>query len=118
VKSINTKEYSGLVYDITMADEHSFTVPGITVHNCGAGTTTVYLGHFGIDNPNLQFSIDKGGDWIDGMASDMFEGLTRTKVQTVKEKGFSIVEPNKGINVDELEGQKLLEARAREALSA
>jgi hypothetical protein len=86
--------------------------------SCGAGTTTVYLGHYGIDNPNLQFSVDKGGDWIDTMAADMFEGLTRTKVQTVKEKGFSILEPNKGVDVDELEGQKLLEARAREALSA
>jgi hypothetical protein len=86
--------------------------------SCGAGTTTVYLGHYGIDNPNLQFSIDKGGDWIDTMAADMFEGLTRTKVQTVKERGFSILEPNKGLDVDELEGQKLLEARAREALSA
>lgn len=84
----------------------------------GAGTTTVYLGHFGVDNPRLQFSIDKGGDWIDNNAAEMFAGLTRTKVQTVKERGFSIKDPNKGIDVDELEGNKLLEARAREALSA
>jgi hypothetical protein len=84
----------------------------------GAGTTTVYLGHYGVDNPKLQFSVDKGGDWIDKNASEMFAGLTQTKVQTVKEKGFSIVDPNKGVDVDELEGPKLLEARAREALSA
>lgn len=95
--------------------EDQFT--GLTI-SCGAGTTTVYLGHYGIDNPDLQFSIDKGGDWIDEMSADMFEGLTKTKVQTTKEKGFSIKEPNKGINVDDLEGQQLLEARAREALSA
>lgn len=86
--------------------------------SCGAGTTTVYLGHYGIDNPKLQFSVDIGGDWIDGNASDMFAGLTRTKVQTVKEKGFDILEPNKGIDVDSLDGNQLLEARAREALSA
>lgn len=86
--------------------------------SCGAGTTTVYLGHYGIDNPNLQFSIGMGGDWIDENAADMFAGLTRTKVQTVKEKGFSIKDPLAGIDIEELEGSELLEARAREALSA
>lgn len=118
VRKINTKLYTGKVYDIIMGDEHSFTVPGITVHNCGAGTTTVYLGHYGVDNPKLQFSIDKGGDWIDKYAAEMFAGLTQTKVQTVKEKGFSIKDPNKGLDVENLEGAKQLEARAREALAA
>ena len=84
----------------------------------GAGTTTVYLGHYGVDNPKLQFSVDKGGDWIDKYASEMFDGLTRTKVQTVKERGFSILNPNKDIDVEELEGNKLMEARARDALAA
>ena len=86
--------------------------------SCGSGTTTVYLGHYGIDNPNLQFSVGIGGDWIDTNAADMFSGLTRTKVQTVKEKGFDIKNPNKGLDVNELDGNELLEARAREALSA
>jgi actin-like ATPase involved in cell morphogenesis len=86
--------------------------------SCGAGTTTVYLGHYGIDNPNLQFSIGLGGDWIDTNAADMFAGLTRTKVQTVKEKGFDISAPNGSVDVEELEGNDLLEARAREALAA
>lgn len=86
--------------------------------SCGAGTTTVYLGHYGIDNPHLQFSIGIGGDWIDNNAADMFAGLTNTKVQTVKEKGFSIKDPNAGVDVSELDGQELLEARAKEALSA
>lgn len=84
----------------------------------GAGTTTVYLGHYGVDNPRLQFSVDKGGDWIDKNASEMFAGLTQTKVQTVKEKGFDILDPNKGLDVEELEGNKLVEARARDALAA
>jgi hypothetical protein len=97
-----------------LADER-FT--GLCI-SCGAGTTTVYLGHYGIDNPHLQFSIGLGGDWIDTNAADMFDGLTRTKVQTVKEKGFDIKDPNKGLDIDELEGNELLEARAREALSA
>jgi actin-related protein len=84
----------------------------------GSGTTTVYLGYYGIDNPDLQFSIGIAGDWIDSNSADMFAGLTKTKVQTVKERGFNIKNPNDGLNVDELEGQQLLEARAKEALSA
>ena len=90
---------------------------GLTI-SCGAGTTTIYLGHYGIDNPDLQFSVNLGGDWIDDNSADMFAGLTRTKVQTVKEKGFRIKDPLNGVDVDELEGPQLLEAKAKEALSA
>lgn len=102
---------------LALAELASDKFTGLAI-SCGAGTTTVYLGHFGIDNPQLQFSVGIGGDWIDSNAADMFAGLTRTKVQTVKEKGFDINDPNKGLDVDELEGNELLEARAREALSA
>jgi len=102
---------------IALSNLASDKFTGLTI-SCGAGTTTIYLGHYGIDNPKLQFSVGIGGDWIDDNAADMFAGLTNTKVQTVKEKGFSIREPNKGVDVNELEGQALLEARAKEALSA
>lgn len=102
---------------IALSELASERFTGLAI-SCGAGTTTVWLGHYGIDNPHLQFSVGMGGDWIDTHAADMFAGLTRTKVQTVKEKGFSIKDPNKGLDVDELEGNDLLEARAREALSA
>lgn len=102
---------------IALAELATEKFSGLTI-SCGAGTTTVYLGQYGIDNPNLQFSIGIGGDFIDANAADMFAGLTKTKVQTVKEKGFDISEPNKGIEIEELEGNELLEARAREALSA
>lgn len=84
----------------------------------GHGTTTVWLGHYGIDNPRLQFSVGIGGSWIDENAAEMFAGLTKTKVQSIKEKGFDITAPNKGVDVDSLEGQDLLQARAREAISA
>lgn len=102
---------------IALAELASEKFTGLTI-SFGAGTTTVYLGHYGVDNPKLQFSVDKGGDWIDRNASQMFAGLTQTKVQTTKEKGFSILTPNKGIDVEELEGPQLLDARAREALAA
>ena len=102
---------------LALAELASEKFTGLAI-SCGAGTTTVYLGHYGIDNPHLQFSVGIGGDWIDSNAADMFAGLTRTKVQTVKEKGFSIKDPNKGLDVEDLEGNDLLEARAREALAA
>lgn len=84
--------------------------------SCGSGTTTVWLGLLGMDNPNFQFSIGRGGDWIDSAAAENFAGLTKTKVQTVKEKGILIREfENK--NLDHLEGHELTEARAKQALS-
>jgi len=102
---------------LALAELASERFTGLAI-SCGAGTTTVYLGHYGIDNPRLQFSVGIGGDWIDSNAADMFAGLTRTKVQTVKEKGFDIKNPNRGIEIEELDGNELLEARARDALSA
>jgi hypothetical protein len=56
---------------IALAELASEKFTGLTI-SFGAGTTTVYLGHFGVDNPKLQFSIDKGGDWIDKNAAEMF----------------------------------------------
>ncbi len=85
--------------------------------SCGSGTTTVWLGLLGMDNPNFQFSIERGGDWIDSNAAENFAGLTRTKVQTVKERGISILEAEAGQCTDHLEGTKLLEAQAKIALS-
>lgn len=84
--------------------------------SCGSGTTTVWLGLLGMDNPNFQFSIDRGGDWIDTNAAENFAGLTRTKVQTVKERGIKIKE-YEDVEVGHLSGHELVEARAKQALS-
>jgi hypothetical protein len=84
--------------------------------SCGSGTTTVWLGLLGMDNPNFQFSVDRGGDWIDTNAAENFAGLTRTKVQTVKERGILIREYEDAAT-DHLEGAELTEARAKQALS-
>jgi hypothetical protein len=84
--------------------------------SCGSGTTTIWLGLLGMDNPNFQFSVDRGGDWIDSNAAENFAGLTRTKVQTVKERGIKIRE-FENANLDSLEGHDLIEARAKQALS-
>lgn len=35
IKSVSLEKYSGDVYDITVQDNHTFTVNGCVVHNCG-----------------------------------------------------------------------------------
>jgi hypothetical protein len=99
---------------IALAELASNRFTGLAI-SCGSGTTTVWLGLLGMDNPNFQFSIDRGGDWIDSNSAENFAGLTKTKVQTVKERGIKIKEPQP--NTDELEGNELLEAQAKVALS-
>lgn len=101
---------------IALAELADNRFTGLTI-SCGSGTTTVWLGLLGMDNPNFQFSIDRGGDWIDTNAAENFAGLTRTKVQTVKEKGIRILEAEEGQSTDDLEGIKLIEAQAKIALS-
>jgi hypothetical protein len=99
---------------IALAELASNRFTGLAI-SCGSGTTTVWLGLLGMDNPDFQFSIDRGGDWIDTNAAENFAGLTRTKVQTVKERGIRIKEEIG--NTDDLEGNKFLEAQAKMALS-
>lgn len=100
---------------IALAELAADRFTGLAI-SCGSGTTTVWLGLLGMDNPNFQFSIGRGGDWIDINAADNFAGLTRTKVQTVKERGIKIKE-FENANTDHLEGHGLIEARAKQALS-
>lgn len=100
---------------IALSELASDRFTGLAI-SCGSGTTTVWLGLLGMDNPNFQFSVDRGGDWIDSNAAENFAGLTRTKVQTVKERGILIKE-FENANLDHLEGHELTEARARQALS-
>lgn len=101
---------------IALAELTSSRFTGLAI-SCGSGTTTVWLGLLGMDNPNFQFSIDRGGDWIDSNAAENFAGLTRTKVQTVKERGIRIKQTEGDELSDSLEGNKLVEHQARKALS-
>ena len=83
----------------------------------GAGTTNVCLAQYGIDNPRLQFSIARGGDWIDKKSSEVYAGLTATRVQNIKERGLDLLSPNGNLSSDELESTELLEYYAREGIS-
>ena len=67
IKSIKSKEYNGLVYDLRVAEDHSFSGPNLTISNCGGGMVNVCYAMYG--NPVFQFAIVNSGDWIDKQAA-------------------------------------------------
>jgi actin-like ATPase involved in cell morphogenesis len=67
IKKIDTAEYSGIVYDLIVEEDHSFSGPQLTIHNCGAGMVNVSMGIHGA--PVFNFSLVNSGDWIDKQAS-------------------------------------------------
>ncbi len=83
----------------------------------GAGSVNVCLSQYGIDNPRLQFSFSQSGDWVDSKAAEVYAGLTDTKVQSIKERGVDLLDPNKGLDQAELEGSALLEYYARSGIA-
>jgi hypothetical protein len=83
----------------------------------GAGAVNVCLSQYGIDNPRLQFSFSQSGDWVDKNAAEVYAGLTETKVQTIKERGLNISDPNPGLNERELDGLGLMEFHAKNAIA-
>lgn len=72
------------VYDITVDKYHNFAIKaGVFVHNCLA-----YLG-----TPILEFSVSKGGDWIDESAARSL-GKTASRLCAIKEQPtFNLMEP-------------------------
>jgi hypothetical protein len=92
VQKIENEEYSGIVYDLQVEEDHSFTGPFLTIHNCGAGMVNVCVMLNG--EPVLTFSTTKSGDWIDRMAA-VATGQTDSIVQAEKEEGdFTIGQPH------------------------
>jgi intein/homing endonuclease len=67
VKKIEIGEYTGLVYDLRVTEDHSFSGPNLTIKNCGAGQVNVCYAMYG--NPIFQFSLVNSGDWIDKQAA-------------------------------------------------
>lgn len=43
IKSIETKKYSGKVYDLSIEKDHTYTINGYSVHNSAAGSLVNYL---------------------------------------------------------------------------
>jgi len=84
VQDIRHEEYCGAVYDLQVEEDHSFSGPFLTIHNCGAGMQNVCVMLNG--EPVMKFSVAKSGDWIDRMAS-IATGESDSVVQAEKEHG-------------------------------
>lgn len=88
IQKIEHEEYEGLVYDLQVEEDHSFSGPFMTIHNCGGGMVNVCYAMFG--NPIFSFSIVNSGDWIDKMAakavgeSPTFINKEKTKIDLTK----------------------------------
>ena len=82
VQKIENEEYSGVVYDLQVEEDHSFSGPYLTIHNCGAGMVNLCYAMYGA--PIFQFSIVNSGDWIDKMASRAIGEETTTYVNREK----------------------------------
>jgi len=64
--------------------DNNFTGLGIS---CGAGMTNVCLSYYAV--PVLQFSVARGGDWIDEQAAQA-TGMPKDRVTSVKETDFEL----------------------------
>ena len=89
VQKIEHEEYEGIVYDLQVEEDHSFSGPFLTIHNCGAGMVNICFAIYGKDM--FTFSIVNSGDWIDKQAakatgeSIAFINKEKTKIDLDKE---------------------------------
>lgn len=78
IQKIEKEYYSGVVYDLQVEDDHSFSGPFMTIHNCGGGMINVCVAYKGLDT--LSFSLanalgnnqGSSGDWIDKRLFDAY----------------------------------------------
>jgi intein/homing endonuclease len=84
VQTIEHGQYEGTVYDLQVEEDHSFSGPFLTIHNCGAGMVNICYSIFGA--PIFEFSLVNSGDWIDKMASKAIGEETTTYVNQEKLK--------------------------------
>jgi hypothetical protein len=78
IQNIEKEEYSGIVYDLQVEEDHSFSGPFMTIHNCGGGMINVCVAYKGLDT--LSFSLanalglgqGSSGDWIDKRLFDAY----------------------------------------------
>ena len=90
VQKIKHDHYDGTVYDLQIEEDHSFSGPFLTIHNCGSGLTNVALSINTIEG--LSFSVAKAGDWIDRGAAQSVGG-TRARICALKEQGIDLNNP-------------------------
>ena len=85
ILKIKKESYSGNVHDITVDGDPSFSAPYITLHN--SGMTNVCLAFNAM--PALEFSVGRGGDWIDSGAAKAV-GTTTARICSIKENEIDI----------------------------
>jgi intein/homing endonuclease len=89
VQKIEHEDYEGTVYDLQVEEDHSFSGPFLTIHNCGAGMVNICFSMYGA--PVFSFAIVNSGDWIDKMAakatgeSITFINKEKTKINLTEE---------------------------------
>lgn len=94
VQKIDHEDYSGVVYDLQVEDDHSFSGPYLTIHNCGAGMTNICVIHEG--DPLIEFSLTRGGDFIDQSVGNALD-VSPSLVQLEKEAGVDLFNPTSKI---------------------
>lgn len=88
IQKIEHDDYKGIVYDLQVEEDHSFSGPQLTIHNCGAGMVNICYAMYG--NPVFAFSIVNSGDWIDRQAAKAtgetisFINKEKTKIDLTK----------------------------------
>lgn len=88
IQKIENDEYEGIVYDLQVEEDHSFSGPQLTIHNCGAGMVNICYAMYG--NPVFSFAIVNSGDWIDKQAAKAcgetvaFINKEKTKIDLTK----------------------------------
>ena len=90
VASIEHEDYDGLVYDLKVEEDHSFSGPFLTIHNCGAGMANICVVHEG--DPLVEFSVTRGGDFIDQSVGNALD-ISPSLVQMEKEAGTDLYNP-------------------------
>lgn len=88
IQKIEKENYKGIVYDLQVEEDHSFSGPNLTIHNCGAGMVNICVMSSG--DPVIKIATTKSGDFIDRMAAQS-TGQTDSVVQVEKENGHFIV---------------------------
>lgn len=88
IKTVDSMLYDGLVHDLTVEGDPSFSAPYITMHN--SGMTNVALGINTL--PGVVFSVARGGDWIDQRAAESV-GATKARMCALKEAGIDLTQP-------------------------
>lgn len=82
VQKVEYEEYAGIVYDLQVEEDHSFSGPMLTIHNCGAGMMNVAVLSSG--DPVVTFSTSRSGDWVDQQAATA-TNMTPSIIQQEKE---------------------------------